>query len=265
MEEFDFIETPENVELQRRLAGVGSRFLAGLLDILVISLIYVVLFILLLIAQIDIRDADFSSSSGIWLSAVLILVAFLIFWGYFIFFEMWMNGQSPGKKYVKIRVVQVGGGSISFSSIAIRNILRIVDILGFYTVAGIFMFLSKKVQRLGDIAAGTVVISEEIPDYSSRYDKKGRVIDDELVVSATLESTGLKPEEYRILRNYWLRRGELTIEARRQLLPRIIRPILERLGQTLPNDSPEVLEGYVEQVMNQNVSGTESGDNWNGM
>lgn len=265
MQEFDLIETPENVELQRRLAGIGSRFLAGVLDTLIILLIYFLLLILLLITEVDIRSADFTSTSGIWLSAVLILVSYLIYWGYFVFFEMLTNGQSPGKKYVKIRVAQVEGGGLTFSSIAIRNLLRVVDFLGFYAVAGIFMFFTKKVQRLGDIAAGTVVVSEEIPDYSSRYDKKMRIVDNESVVSTDLELTGLKPEEYRILRNYWLRRGELTIEARRQLLPRIVRPILERTGKILPNQSLEVLEEYVESFLRQNVTETREGNSENGL
>ncbi len=263
MQEFDLIETPENVELQRRLAGIGSRFLAGFLDNLLILLFYFLLFILLLIARVNVWDAGFSNATGIWLSAVVILIAFIIYWGYFVFFEMLTNGQSPGKKYVKIRVVQVEGGGISFSSIAIRNLLRVVDFIGFYAVAGVFMFFTKKAQRLGDIAAGTVVVSEELPDYSSRYDKKGKVMDNDTIVSSVLENTGLKPEEYRILRNYWLRRGELKIEVRRQLLPRIVRPILKRTGQTLPDESLETLEEYIEKTLYRNVSGNGTEDNEN--
>lgn len=250
VQDFDLIETPENVELQRLLAGIGSRFIAGLLDNLLIALMYLVLFLLLLTVGINVvDDVGTSSMAEIWMLAIIILIAFSIYWGYFVLFEMWTNGQSPGKKYMKIRVVQEEGGGISFTSIAVRNLLRVVDAIGLYAVAGITMFVTKKVQRLGDLAAGTVVISEEVPDYSARYDKKKRVLDNEAVTSAALEATGLKPEEYRLLHNYWLRHKELNIEVRRQLLPQLVRPILNRTGHSLPNESLILLEEYVEKII----------------
>ncbi|MCP4261903.1 MAG: RDD family protein [Planctomycetes bacterium] len=249
VQDFDLIETPENVELQRRLAGIGSRFIAGFLDNLLIVLMYFVLFILLLAVGFNLRDFRNSSTAGIWLLTLIILVAFAIYWGYFVLFEMWTNGQSPGKKYAKIRVVQVEGGGITFSSIAIRNLLRVVDAIGFYAIAGIVMFVTKKMQRLGDLAAGTVVISEELPNYSSHYDKKKQIFDNEAITSVALEATGLKPEEYRLLHNYWLRRTELNIEVRKQLLPQLIRPILNRTGHSLPSESMEVLEEFVDKIM----------------
>ncbi|MBN1972258.1 MAG: RDD family protein [Sedimentisphaerales bacterium] len=249
MQDFDLIETPENVELERRLAGIGSRFLAGFLDHLLILVIYLFIFIPFFVAGISVSDTGFSDTSEIWLSAILILIAFAVFWGYFVFFEMLTNGQSPGKKYVKIRVVQMEGGGITFSSIAIRNLLRIVDFIVLYALAGIVMFITRKGQRLGDLAAGTVVISEELPNYSSRYDQKRKVLDNESVTAFALEATGLKPEEYRLLHNYWLRRNELNLQARQQLLPQIMRPIFNRIGQAMPDESLEVLEEYVEKII----------------
>ncbi|NIP28476.1 MAG: hypothetical protein GWN55_17040 [Phycisphaerae bacterium] len=252
MQDFDIIETPENVELQRRLAGIGSRFIAGLLDTFLIILMYILLLLLFLILGINIiSHAGISDVLGVWMLAIMIFVAFLIYWGYFVLFEMWTNGQSPGKKYMKIRVVMLEGGGISLNSIAIRNLLRVVDGLGMYAVAGIVMFVTHKVQRLGDLAAGTVVISEEIPDYSARYDKKKKVLDDEIITPAVLEATGLKPQEYRLLHNYWLRREELTIEARSQILPQLLQPILVRLGHSIPDKSLPFLEIYVEKLMDK--------------
>jgi uncharacterized RDD family membrane protein YckC len=263
VQDFDLIETPENVELQRSLSGIGSRFIAGFLDNLLIALMYLVLFVLLmLLGNINILDdVGFSNTAEAWALAVIIFVAFVIYWGYFVFFEMWTNGQSPGKKYMKIRVVQIEGGGISFSSIAIRNLLRAVDAIGIYAVAGITMFFTMRVQRLGDIAAGTVVISEELPDYSARYDKKKHVIDNQAVTSEVLEATGLKPEEYRLLHNYWLRREELSIEARGQLLPRLVCPILNRTGQSLPEQSLAELEKYVDGIISKAMAAAEEAEN----
>jgi uncharacterized RDD family membrane protein YckC len=256
VQDFDLIETPENVELQRSLAGIGSRFIAGFLDSLLIVLMYLVLFLLfLLVGDINILDnVGVSRAVERWTLVGVILIAFSIYWGYFALFEICTNGQSPGKKYMKIRVVQIEGEGISFSSIAIRNLLRAVDAIGFYAVAGIVMFATSKVQRLGDLAAGTVVISEELPDYSARYDKKKHVVDDQMATSTALKATGLKPEEYRLLRNYWLRREELSIEVRGQLLSQLVRPILNRTGQSLPDASLAAFEKYVDEIITKAIS-----------
>lgn len=253
MEEFDIIETPENVDLQRRLAGIGSRFAAGLLDHLLIAALLVVLFLVFLAFHVNLisigtRAADQAYTLVI---AALILIGFAIYWGYFVFFEMVMNGRTPGKRYMKIRVVRLEGGAITFDAIAVRNLLRAADVLGFYGVAGIAMFMTKKVQRLGDLAAGTVVISEEVPDYAAKYDSKQKVFDSTPASATALASTNLSPQEYRLLHNYWLRREQLTIEARQRLLPQLLRPILERLAVPFPGDSPAVLERQLEELMRQ--------------
>jgi uncharacterized RDD family membrane protein YckC len=253
MDEFDIIETPENVDLQRRLAGIGSRFAAGLIDHLLIAFMVATLIVVAFAFHVNLivlgtRAAD---EVGALALAVLILVSFLIYWGYFFFFELWMNGRTPGKKSVKIRVVRLEGGAITFDSIAVRNLLRAVDVLGFYGVAGIVMFLTRKSQRLGDLAAGTVVISEDVPDYAAKADSKQKVLDDLPASAAALASTRLTPEEYRLLHNYWLRREQLTIEARQRLLPQLMTPILARLGESLPADSPAVLEARLESLIMQ--------------
>ena len=272
MQDFDLIETPENVELRRSLAGIGSRFIAGCLDNLLILLMYLFLFLLfLLVGGINVFDnVGVSGAAERWALVGIILVAFSIYWGYYAMFEALTNGQSPGKKYMKIRVVQIEGQGISLHSIAIRNLLRVVDGIGFYAVAGIVMFVTMKVQRLGDLAAGTVVISEELPDYSARYDKKKHIVDDQVTTAAALGATGLKPEEYRLLRNYWLRREELSTEAREQLLPQLVRPILHRTGQSWPETSLAAFEEYVgellakarnaEQEAESKVNGSEVGE-----
>ena len=233
MDEFDIIETPENVDLQRRLAGIGSRFVAGLLDALLIvaALLVVMLVSLAFGVSLFAFGADLAHRADAWVLALFILLGFLIYWGYFALFETWMNGQTPGKRYMRIRVVQQEGGAISFNAVAIRNLLRAVDIVGVYAVAGVVMFLTRKVQRLGDLAAGTVVISEEVPDYAAKPDTKATVPEEIPPASAALDAAHLKPQEYRLLYNYWLRRDQLSLEARRQLLPKLLRPILERPGR----------------------------------
>ena len=183
MDDFDVIETPENVGLERRLAGIGSRSLAGLLDHLILAaLLAAVIVLLLLMTGFSVGIAEMSDNlidqAGTLVMGILILIVFLIYWGYFLAFEMWTNGQTPGKKYMRIRVVRVEGGAITFSAVAIRNLLRALDAIGGYAVGGVTMFLTRKSQRLGDLAAGTVVISEELPNYAAKADSRYRVVDD---------------------------------------------------------------------------------------
>ncbi len=246
MEDFDLIETPENVELQRRLAGLGSRFTAGVLDTVYMSLIYLALFLTAVLAGgFDLlTDLEENGPDG-WAIAALALVAFAVYWFYFAFFEMVMNGQSPGKRSVQIRVVKDGGGAITFMDVAIRNLLRAVDCLAFYGVGGACMFATRKMQRLGDLAAGTIVVSEQLHDYRARTDKRGRTEWHEEMQPEVFRDSGLSAAEYRMLANYWSRRAELSIEARKELVPRLVLPILRRMGRTVPDESPAALERIV--------------------
>jgi len=247
MQDFDFIETPENVELQRKLAGIGTRFIAGLLDNLILFVIFLILGILGLFAGL--AGLEFGGDVAGVVIGFLIVVMFVVYWGYFVFFEMVTNGQSPGKKSQRIRVVKDGGGAITFTDIAIRNLLRAVDILGGYAVAGICMFITRKSQRLGDLAAGTVVILEAVSDYSARAGRKKHVQWEEEATAEVLRATQLTPEEYRALRNYWQRRNELSLPARRRLLQKLVLPILKRSGQLQGGESVPQLEHALAALM----------------
>ena len=250
MQDFDLIETPENVELEQRLAGIGSRFIAGLVDHLIVAGALLALgFGFFMVCLVIPGLGDLPKQAGAWALAVILVAVYLLHWGYFVFWEMKTNGQSLGKIAVKIRVVREGGGPITFTDIAIRNLLRAVDMIGGYAVAGLAMFFSRKVQRLGDLAAGTVVISEQTPSYSARPDRRHASDWEQMMTPEALRATGLDPEAFRVLANFWARRHELTLEARRRLLGKLVSPILERTGVTLPDHSPETLERYVELLM----------------
>jgi uncharacterized RDD family membrane protein YckC len=138
VQDSDVIETPENVDLEQRLAGIGSRFIAGLFDNLIIVALYALLVVVfLLVAWLNPMELLLEARGwNSWVLALLILAAFTIYWGYFVFFEVGANGQSPGKRSQHIRVVKKGGGAIAFTDVAIRNLLRVVDAMPFgYAVA----------------------------------------------------------------------------------------------------------------------------------
>jgi len=93
--------------------------------------------------------------------AVYVLVTFAIFWGYYIVFEMAWNGQTPGKRWIGLRVIKVNGYPISLVDSTIRNLVRVVDFLpAYYGLGVIAMFANAQARRLGDFAAGTVVVKE---------------------------------------------------------------------------------------------------------
>jgi uncharacterized RDD family membrane protein YckC len=157
------IDTPENVVFGYHVAGIGSRFLAALVDSTLIVLLQLVVNVGVLLAARFVFNFSFSGDgTGLaWLLAVFGLIAFGFFWGYYIFFEMVWNGQSPGKRWVGLRVLRTDGTPITLSESIIRNLVRLVDFLpAYYGVGVVTMFINGQARRLGDLAAGTVVVHD---------------------------------------------------------------------------------------------------------
>src|SRR5215212_8679954 len=151
------IATPENIEFAYDIAGIGSRFLAAMIDTLLIGVAetIIILIVGLTSSAIGLRTADSL------LAALGGLLSFTILWGYYIAFELLWNGQSPGKRAIGLRVVREGGRPITFVGSAIRNLIRIVDFLpAFYGIGVIVMFVDRRARRLGDLAGGTLVVKE---------------------------------------------------------------------------------------------------------
>ena len=244
----DKIETPENVELTRNIAGLGSRISAGLYDYILIILIVLLSFFILAISSDAFSKTSFSKDL---VPVFFIIGIFALFWGYFAFFEWIMNGRTPGKKSHHLRVVLENGSPITFKHIAVRNIIRIVDMLpGLYFIGIVFIFCSKRKQRLGDMAAGTIVISEERLQYGAtdKVNKKNAIWEMEMTAEM-LEKSGLKPEELHILQNFYVRRSELSYDAIVKILPGILKPILSRQGLWRDDMSISEMLAYIEKTL----------------
>jgi len=154
------IDTPENVVFGYNVAGMGSRFLAGLLDMILIMLLMTAADITLFLF-LRLMNASSWGLTGNWLWAVFGLLAFVIFWGYYIFFEMVWNGQSPGKRKLGLRVIRTDGSPITFTESLIRNLVRLFDFLpAYYGVGVVTMFINSQTRRLGDLVAGTLVVHD---------------------------------------------------------------------------------------------------------
>lgn len=149
------VPTPERVTFQYPIAGPGSRFLAQLIDqvILTVGLLGATVLTLLLGAAINDRDLTI---------LLLVLVSFVIVFGYFLITEAMFAGQTPGKRALRLRVVGDRGQPITFSQAMIRNLVRVVDFLPvYYGVGLVTLFINGRGKRLGDLAAGTLVVREQ--------------------------------------------------------------------------------------------------------
>lgn len=228
------IRTPEQVDFQYVLAGLGSRSAAFLVDTVIRAVFGVSVFVLVILFSKWLPDLDptglMDALSKTWIAALGVLTYGLIDLGYFLLFEAFWSGQTPGKRMQGLRVIRQNGQPIGWLESAVRNILRAVDILaGVYPLGLIVVFLSRSNQRIGDYAAGTVVIVERRRNVARdrtrlRRDEHGSEPDIEFHISQ------LEPEQYRILRSFLQRREEMDEAHRRKLARLLARRLMDRWG-----------------------------------
>lgn len=155
------IETPEQTSLEFPLAGVGSRCMALLLDTLIQVVASLILFLVFALFHLVSPGSESGLGlTGLWLQAILYFAAFLLYYGYFAFFESIWNGQTPGKRVAHLRVIQESGRPIQVWQAFARNLMRIIDSIPVYATGMTSMLVSKQNRRLGDFVAGTVVVHE---------------------------------------------------------------------------------------------------------
>jgi uncharacterized RDD family membrane protein YckC len=223
------IETPEQVALEFPLAGVGSRFLAVAVDTLLQGAIGMVVFFVAVGVFTALR------AGGLWIAAFALIAGFLIFYGYFAAFEAFWHGQTPGKRLVGLRVLSVSGRPIRIDEALLRNVLRLVDQLpGVYAVGIVSMLATARSQRLGDLAAGTVVVHE-----------KGLTAPVMRVAEAAVPSwtggAGLSDAELLLVETFLQRRRELDLAVREDRARAIAARLRARIGPSVPDLEPEAL------------------------
>ncbi|HEY2807016.1 MAG TPA: stage II sporulation protein M [Gemmatimonadales bacterium] len=231
------IETPENVLLEFELAGVGSRFAAAFADIVILGILYLAIFAAFALLLGGIRLET-------WSAAVMVLVAFVLFWGYFALFEALWQGQTPGKHSVGLRVVMDTGHPLTFGAALARNLLRAVDSQPglLYFVGALFVFLHPHHKRLGDIVAGTIVVRDRpteqrlsVPVIAVPEAGEGPIV--------TAEVPELTDEEFRLVEQFLARREQFEAAARQ----RVAYALLQRLADRLPAGARGV-EGRLEAL-----------------
>ena len=225
------IDTPENVTFDYAIAGIGSRFLGALVDTLLMLLVQVIIFGTLFLIGVQ-MDNLFSGGSSAWLVAVLSLVAFIFFWGYYIFFEILWNGQSPGKRMVGLRVIRVDGMPVTVTEVVIRNLVRLIDFMPLaYGVGVITMFVNEKSRRLGDLAAGTVVIHDRTVKTLAELGQRHNAFQNlqaHMPVPERFPLESLKERDLEVIEGYLQRRHQLP--NREELALQILNSLFTRVG-----------------------------------
>ncbi len=266
-EETLIIETPERVPLAFALASIGNRFIAVAIDhaIQYVSIALIALLFLFAAGLFGDSSESVIDSVGVntpkWIVAVLILVVFVLFSGYFAFFEWWWDGQTPGKRLMKLRVIREDGRPITLWEAIARNLLRIFDaipgfVIPIYSVGLIVVFLNSRDQRVGDMFAGTVVIRErtdEAPTFAETFsnpvaDAAFRRVQQRTTFDANISS--IDEKEIEVIESFLRRRWDLTERQRIWMAWRIALPIMFTLKPRY-DSATFTYEGFLEELLHK--------------
>jgi len=254
------IETPELVAIQMPIAGIGSRFIALLVDYLI--WIPGILIVGRIFAFFLPSLSAFNKLSEQWAFAIYLFLIFLFNWGYFTLFEAFWNGRTPGKRVARIRVIQRSGRPIGLFESMARNFIRYVDqIPFFYAVGAIAIFVTRDHQRLGDLAAGTLVVRDRIEDVPVNSEAT-RTFTANIFTSAapapephaalTLPDHNvakLSGADLQVLESFFARRLDMPLETRQALARRIASAIQSKSGLEIPGNLSD--ETFLEIVARQ--------------
>jgi uncharacterized RDD family membrane protein YckC len=238
------IETPEQTLLEFPLAGIGSRFLAIALDTLLQAAAYVVLG---LMAALLSTEGFLPTLGRQWGVAIIIFLGFIVQFGYYTTFEAMWNGQTPGKRWTHLRVILDSGRPIGAYDAILRNLLRIVDLLPtLYGVGIVTILLSRENKRVGDYAAGTVVIHEKpLQGVGSIWS----VATTPATAAPQIPTVSMSVDELRLVETFFERRASLDPDVRRSMARQIAQRLGERMnvpGEMRP-DPEQFLETLAEQ------------------
>jgi uncharacterized RDD family membrane protein YckC len=232
--------TPENMEVRFRLAGLATRFFAWAFDaFLQVLLLGLILQAFAFTIPIVLRSS-LGKNAANWVIAIMIILFFLVLNGYFIFFELKWRGQTPGKMLLHIRVIKQDGYPIGLVESLVRNLVRILDWVPFlYAVGALSMLLSRQSRRLGDLAAGTIVVREDppIPKPLDLPPKRERYPEAKLLGTDYLD----------LIHNFQMRSQFLNRPARTHIAGSLARIMARSLGTEFPPGRSS--EGYLADLL----------------
>jgi uncharacterized RDD family membrane protein YckC len=218
-------KTPESVELEFTLAGVGSRTIALLIDYLIWG---VVLMVLLIVFGFLYYAVSGIAGATKWVVAIQAFIFFVVYIGYFILFETIWQGQTPGKRYARIRVIRDDGRTAGLQQAIMRSLLRMVDDILFL---GLMMIVfTKQEKRLGDLVAGTIVVQEGqvVTPKEIVIDPAAQTMVPNLL--ATGKMAALTPDDFAGIRRYLQRYPYLSNTAQMDVSYKLYQQIVDITG-----------------------------------
>jgi uncharacterized RDD family membrane protein YckC len=250
MDDRYLVETPEIIELAYDVAGLGSRCLAAAIDTLLLLIILgglgTVLF--LVIGQVA------GDTAGSLVLAVWALLSFAVLWGYYLIFELIWGGQTPGKRALGLRAVREGGRPITPAASAIRNLLRVVDLLPFgYGLGAVVMFADRRSRRLGDFAAGTLVVREGAAISLASLTSQSTAVlvppraPDAPPTPLLPNLQRLAPDDYELAQDFLRRRARLGTDPRTRMAVQLADALRARLGLPQGGDAELFVEHFVRE------------------
>jgi uncharacterized RDD family membrane protein YckC len=232
-------QTPESVELEFVLAGVGNRTYALIIDYLIWSS---TLFLLLLLWGFLIIQIDWLRSDTIrpWLLAIQILILFGVYIGYFVLFETLWRGQTPGKRYVNIRVIRDDGRNVGVQQSILRSLLRPIDDL--FCLGLLLIVFTAQEKRLGDWVAGTISIQEGQAVTNQQITLSPAASDLAVRLSETGKIVAISPDEFATIRKYLYRYSALDPAIRDRVSDRLAQQLLAKIELA---DRPPTLDAHL--------------------
>jgi uncharacterized RDD family membrane protein YckC len=252
------IETPERVPLHFALASLGNRFIACAIDH-TIQMAMLIGMVILFILISDVSDVgNRLTNAPKWVVALLIVLVFILMSGYFVFFEWIWNGQTPGKRWLKLRVIREDGRPISFFEAMVRNLLRNFDIMPspFYSIGLISVFATERDQRVGDLVAGTVVVREREAEAPAFAEVFASPVSDPALrrsfkpVAFTADVNSLTEGEIQVVESFLRRRWDLKDYPRQWMAWRVAMPILFKLRPQY-DAANFTYEGFLEELLHR--------------
>lgn len=260
-EEILVIETPERVPLHFALASIGNRFLACAVDHGLQLFAMALVALVFLWTGYGTQLASGASQMPKWLLAAVIILVFVLWAGYFAIFEWLWNGQTPGKRMLKLRVIREDGRPVTIWEAAARNLLRVFDmmpwvVIPFYSIGLISVFISSRDQRVGDLVAGTVVVREREAQAPTFEEVFAAPTSDVALrrsfkpVLFTGDTQALSEREIEVVETFLRRRWELADATRQWMAWRVATPILYTLKPDFDRET-FTYEGFLEELLHR--------------
>lgn len=223
------VRTPESVELEFTLAGIGNRALALAIDYFIWGVLLFATLVIWRTVSVQIEQyVAYSREVNQWLNAISFLILFFVYTGYFVLFETIWQGQTPGKRIAHIRVIRDDGQPVGAMQAILRALIRPIDDIS--AIGMLMITFLKREKRMGDFIAGTLVVQEPRVVASANFQVSGEAerAANELLTYQTLNR--LLPDDFAVIREYLQRRSMLHEQARNDVslkLARQVRDLLE--------------------------------------